>query len=132
GSLKVKDASLKAKATVSTIQSVISMAGDWELCTYKIRYYHDVGSMITYHKNLTARGYHALIFRFVDKQPREVEANLMQKKVQISLNQNYYNEESDRPSSMPNPHDVSTGLKLSYDDEERNSSITSKEMNVKL
>ncbi|GJU83434.1 BOI-related E3 ubiquitin-protein ligase 1-like protein [Tanacetum coccineum] len=58
-------------------------------------------------------------YLFVDKQPREFEANLMQKKVQISLNQNYYNEESDRPSSMPNPHDVSTGLKLSYDDEER-------------
>nr|GEY21908.1 ARID DNA-binding domain-containing protein [Tanacetum cinerariifolium] len=105
------------------------MAGDWELCTYKIRYYHDVGSMITYHKNLTARGCHALIFRFVDKRPREVEDNLIQKKLQISLNQNYYNEESDRRSSMPNPQAVSAGLKLSYDDEERNSSITSKEMN---
>nr|GEV16721.1 hypothetical protein [Tanacetum cinerariifolium] len=71
-------------------------------------------------------------YPFVDKRPREVEDNLMQKKLQISLNQNYYNEESDRPSSMPNPHAVSAGLKLSYDDEERNSSITSKEMNVKL
>ncbi|PWA41019.1 hypothetical protein CTI12_AA557830 [Artemisia annua] len=60
-----------------------------------------------------------------NKRPREVEANLMQKKLQISLNQNYYNEESDRPTSIPNPHAVSTGLKLSYDDEERNSSITS-------
>lgn len=40
----------------------ISMAGDWELCTDKIRYYHDAGSMIPYHKNLTARGYRALIF----------------------------------------------------------------------
>ncbi|KAI3720321.1 hypothetical protein L6452_21237 [Arctium lappa] len=49
----------------------------------------------------------------------------MQKKLQISLNQNFYNEESDRPSTIPNPHHVSTGLKLSYDDEERNSSITS-------
>nr|GEV53707.1 hypothetical protein [Tanacetum cinerariifolium] len=60
-----------------------------------------------------------------NKRPREVETNLMQKQLQISLNQNYYNEESDRPSSIPNPHAVSTGLKLSYDDEERNSSITS-------
>lgn len=60
-----------------------------------------------------------------NKRPREVETNLMQKKLQISLNQNYYKEESDRPSSIPNPHAVSTGLKLSYDDEERNSSITS-------
>ncbi|KAI3795970.1 hypothetical protein L1987_38631 [Smallanthus sonchifolius] len=59
------------------------------------------------------------------KRPREVEANLMQKKLQISLNHNFYNEESDRPSTIPNPHHVSTGLKLSYDDEERNSSITS-------
>nr|GEY41408.1 hypothetical protein [Tanacetum cinerariifolium] len=60
-----------------------------------------------------------------NKRPREVEAKLMQKKLQISLNQNYYNEESARPSSILNQLDVSTGLKLSYDDEERNSSITS-------
>ncbi|XP_076920155.1 BOI-related E3 ubiquitin-protein ligase 1-like [Bidens hawaiensis] len=59
------------------------------------------------------------------KRSREVEANLMQKRLQISLNQNFYNEESDRPSTIPNPHHVSTGLKLSYDDKERNSSITS-------
>ncbi|KAK9048358.1 hypothetical protein SSX86_032679 [Deinandra increscens subsp. villosa] len=59
------------------------------------------------------------------KRQREVETNLMQKKLQISLNQNFYTEETDRPSTIPNPHHVSTGLKLSYDDEERNSSITS-------
>ncbi|KAI3853691.1 hypothetical protein MKW98_025208 [Papaver atlanticum] len=29
----------------------------WELCTGNIEYYHDLGSMIPYHKNLTARGY---------------------------------------------------------------------------
>ncbi|KAI3829879.1 hypothetical protein L1987_04010 [Smallanthus sonchifolius] len=34
----------------------------WELCTNNIRYYHDAGSMIPYHSNLTARGYRALIF----------------------------------------------------------------------
>ncbi|OVA04090.1 Peptidase S10 [Macleaya cordata] len=34
----------------------------WELCTDNILYYHDLGSMIPYHKNLTARGYRALIF----------------------------------------------------------------------
>lgn len=60
-----------------------------------------------------------------NKRPRESEANLMQKKLQISFNHNFYNEESDRPASIPNPHPVSTGLRLSYDDEERNSSITS-------
>lgn len=70
--------------------------------------------------NYSGRDLNSPIFRS-NKRPREVEANLIQKKLQISLNQNYYNEESDRP----NAHPVSTGLKLSYDDEERNSSITS-------
>ncbi|CAI9278143.1 unnamed protein product [Lactuca saligna] len=60
-----------------------------------------------------------------NKQSREVDTNLMQKKLPRSLNQKFYNEESDHPSSIPNPHIVSTGLKLSYDDEERNSLITS-------
>lgn len=60
-----------------------------------------------------------------NKRSRESDANLMQKKLQISFNHNFYNEELDRPSSIPNPHPVSTGLRLSYDDEERNSSITS-------
>ncbi|GJS04461.1 BOI-related E3 ubiquitin-protein ligase 1-like protein [Tanacetum coccineum] len=74
--------------------------------------------------NYSGREQNSPVFQS-NKRPREVEANLMQKKLQISLNQNYYNEESDHPSSIPNPHAVSTGLKLSYDDEERNSSITS-------
>ncbi|KAK9138621.1 hypothetical protein Sjap_009215 [Stephania japonica] len=34
----------------------------WELCTGRISYDHDLGSMIRFHKNLTARGYRALIF----------------------------------------------------------------------
>lgn len=34
----------------------------WELCTDNLSYYHDLGSMIKYHKNLTARGYRALIY----------------------------------------------------------------------
>ncbi|KAK1426913.1 hypothetical protein QVD17_15593 [Tagetes erecta] len=40
----------------------ISVMGHWELCTDKIQYHHDTGSMIPYHKNLTAAGYRALIF----------------------------------------------------------------------
>ncbi|KAI3667884.1 hypothetical protein L6452_42954 [Arctium lappa] len=40
----------------------ISVVGNWELCTDKIRYYHDAGSMIKYHQNLTARGFRALIY----------------------------------------------------------------------
>ncbi|KAL1322453.1 hypothetical protein HN51_067449 [Arachis hypogaea] len=39
-----------------------SVTGAWELCTGKIEYSHDAGSMIPYHKNLTALGYRALIF----------------------------------------------------------------------
>lgn len=74
--------------------------------------------------NYSGREHNSTAFRS-NKRSREAETNLMQKKLQISLNQNFYNEESDRPSSIPNPHTVSTGLKLSYDDEERNSSITS-------
>ncbi|KAL8139060.1 hypothetical protein V2J09_005061 [Rumex salicifolius] len=38
------------------------VGGIWELCTSKISYYHDLGSMIQYHKNLTSRGYRALIY----------------------------------------------------------------------
>ena len=39
------------------------MAGPWELCTGRISYSHDAGSMIPYHKNLTMLGYRALIYR---------------------------------------------------------------------
>lgn len=42
-----------------------SVAGAWELCTDRIEYYHNAGSMIPYHKNLTKRGYKALIFRYI-------------------------------------------------------------------
>ncbi|XP_039013756.1 serine carboxypeptidase-like 21 [Hibiscus syriacus] len=39
-----------------------AVIGEWELCTDNILYNHDVGSMIKYHKNLTSRGYRALIY----------------------------------------------------------------------
>ncbi|KAF3435117.1 hypothetical protein FNV43_RR22204 [Rhamnella rubrinervis] len=39
-----------------------SLVGRWELCSDKIFFNHDAGSMIKYHKNLTSRGYRALIF----------------------------------------------------------------------
>ncbi|GMI87770.1 hypothetical protein like AT1G10650 [Hibiscus trionum] len=57
--------------------------------------------------------------------PRETEDILRQQKLQISLNYNVRKEEADRSTSIPNPHAVSTGLRLSYDDDERNSSVTS-------
>uniref|UniRef100_A0A6P4AWI9 Carboxypeptidase n=1 Tax=Ziziphus jujuba TaxID=326968 RepID=A0A6P4AWI9_ZIZJJ len=39
-----------------------SVIGPWELCTGNIVFSHDAGSMINYHKNLTSRGYRALIY----------------------------------------------------------------------
>ncbi|KAF1895869.1 hypothetical protein Lal_00037986 [Lupinus albus] len=39
-----------------------SVVSEWDLCTGAITYDHDAGSMIEYHRNLTSRGYRALIF----------------------------------------------------------------------
>ncbi|KAK8660263.1 hypothetical protein V6N13_051195 [Hibiscus sabdariffa] len=39
-----------------------SVAGPWVLCTDRLSYDHDAGSMIPYHRNLTTGGYRALIF----------------------------------------------------------------------
>ncbi|KAK8698297.1 hypothetical protein V6N13_114422 [Hibiscus sabdariffa] len=39
-----------------------NVAGPWVLCTDRLDYYHDAGSMIPYHKKLTTGGYRALIF----------------------------------------------------------------------
>ncbi|CAL1412342.1 unnamed protein product [Linum trigynum] len=39
-----------------------NVAGDWELCTDRIKFHHDAGSMMKYHRNLTLKGYRALIF----------------------------------------------------------------------
>ncbi|XP_076889325.1 BOI-related E3 ubiquitin-protein ligase 1-like [Bidens hawaiensis] len=67
-----------------------------------------------------------------NKRQREVDDMFMQKKLQMSLNNNFYHDDFDRPSSILNPHKVSTGLKLSYDDEEWNSSITSASASMTL
>ncbi|KAL6956120.1 RING-type E3 ubiquitin transferase [Sarracenia purpurea var. burkii] len=60
-----------------------------------------------------------------NKRGREAENFLKQQKLQISLNHNTYQDEADRSASIPNQNPVSTGLRLSYDDDERNSSVTS-------
>ncbi|XVF43979.1 hypothetical protein PTKIN_Ptkin02bG0083800 [Pterospermum kingtungense] len=60
-----------------------------------------------------------------NKRARETEDFQRQQKLQISLNYNICKEEADRSASIPNPNAVSTGLRLSYDDDERNSSVTS-------
>lgn len=60
-----------------------------------------------------------------NKRGREMEDFSRQQKLQISLNSNICQDEADRSASIPKPNPVSTGLKLSYDDDERNSSVTS-------
>ncbi|XP_058087878.1 probable BOI-related E3 ubiquitin-protein ligase 2 [Magnolia sinica] len=58
------------------------------------------------------------------KRSREAEDISRQHKLQISLN-NFCQDDADRSVSIPNLNAVSTGLRLSYDDDERNSSVTS-------
>ncbi|KAL6576845.1 hypothetical protein OROMI_011121 [Orobanche minor] len=43
-------------------EAIHADTGKWELCTSRITFLHDAGSMIKYHKNLTSRGYRALIY----------------------------------------------------------------------
>ncbi|KAJ4795079.1 Carboxypeptidase [Rhynchospora pubera] len=40
----------------------VSSIGEWAICTGKLYFVHDAGSMIKYHKNLTLLGYRALIY----------------------------------------------------------------------
>ncbi|KAL3501169.1 hypothetical protein ACH5RR_035618 [Cinchona calisaya] len=65
-----------------------------------------------------------------NKRSREAEAIAsQQQKLQISLNNDLYHDEVDR-TCIANQNPVSTGLRLSYDDEERNSSVTSASGNM--
>ncbi|XP_052186309.1 serine carboxypeptidase-like 20 [Diospyros lotus] len=60
---KVASTWLNNKAVRQAIHAEqASAAGTWELCTDRIIFNHDAGSMIKYHKNLTSRGYPALIY----------------------------------------------------------------------
>lgn len=60
-----------------------------------------------------------------NKRGREPEEFSRPQKLQISLNSNFCHDEADRSASILNPNAVSTGLRLSYDDDEHNSSVTS-------
>ncbi|XP_058776419.1 BOI-related E3 ubiquitin-protein ligase 1 isoform X2 [Vicia villosa] len=60
-----------------------------------------------------------------NKRSRDLEDISNQQRLQISLNYNARQDEPDRSASIPNPNHVSTGLRLSYDDDERNSTVTS-------
>lgn len=59
-----------------------------------------------------------------NKQSKEME-DISKQRLQISLNYNVHQDDADQLASIPNPNPVSTGLRLSYDDDERNSSVTS-------
>lgn len=60
-----------------------------------------------------------------NKRVRETEEFSRQQKLQIALNYNVRQDDADFSAGIPNPNPVSTGLRLSYDDDERNSSVTS-------
>lgn len=66
-----------------------------------------------------------LILRPNKQLVREADGMSNQQKLQISLNNKIYHDEVDRTATIPQQNPVSTGLRLSYDDEERNSSVTS-------
>lgn len=65
------------------------------------------------------------------KRVQDVEPNYSQQKLQISLNHNFGQNEVDQAGSVLNPITVSTGLRLSYEEKERNSSVTSAPENMK-
>nr|GMD23285.1 E3 ubiquitin-protein ligase BOI [Ipomoea batatas] len=60
-----------------------------------------------------------------NKRVKDAENTPMQQKLQISLNNNVGLDEADPPVRISAHNPVSTGLRLSYDDDERNSSVTS-------
>jgi len=64
-----------------------------------------------------------------NKRSRDADVIGRSHKLQISLN-NFCQDEVDCTASIPNTNPVSTGLRLSYDDDEHNSSITSASGNI--
>ncbi|XP_011086587.1 probable BOI-related E3 ubiquitin-protein ligase 2 [Sesamum indicum] len=68
---------------------------------------------------------HGTPFLLPNKCVGDDEAITRQQKLQISLNNRTFPDEADRKVSILNQNPVSTGLRLSYDEDERNSSITS-------
>ncbi|CAL0311895.1 unnamed protein product [Lupinus luteus] len=59
------------------------------------------------------------------KRSSEMENISKHQKLQISLNYNICQDDANRSGIIPNRNPVSTGLRLSYDDDEHNSSVTS-------
>ncbi|KAI3467544.1 hypothetical protein Pfo_024207 [Paulownia fortunei] len=69
-------------------------------------------------------------FLLPNKCGRDSEAIPRQQKLQFSINNRTFHDELDRKASILNLNPVSTGLRLSYDDDERNSSISSASGNL--
>lgn len=59
------------------------------------------------------------------KRAREAESISRQQKHLVSLNNNYSQDKAGQSGSILNPNPVSTGLKLAYEEDEHNSSVTS-------
>ena len=59
------------------------------------------------------------------KRSRETEDISGQQKLKISLNYSICQDDIEHAANLPAPNPVSTGLRLSYDDDEHNSSVTS-------
>uniref|UniRef100_A0A5B7AQ49 RING-type domain-containing protein n=1 Tax=Davidia involucrata TaxID=16924 RepID=A0A5B7AQ49_DAVIN len=59
------------------------------------------------------------------KRSQKTEPISRQQKRQISMNNNFCQDEAGQTGSILNPNPVSTGLRLSYEEDEHNSSITS-------
>ncbi|KAL5057688.1 hypothetical protein RYX36_029292 [Vicia faba] len=53
----------EVRKAIHTVEK--SVVREWVLCTNQVIYNHNLGSMIPYHKNLTSKGYSALIFRLI-------------------------------------------------------------------
>lgn len=79
------------------------------------------GNPLNYVRNDHANALHGPI-----KRSREAESFSRHQKLHISLNNNNLcHDEAGQSGSILNPNPVSTGLKLSYEEDEHNSSITS-------
>ncbi|KAI4354160.1 hypothetical protein L6164_003053 [Bauhinia variegata] len=50
----------EVRKAIHTVEG--NLVENWVLCTDNIEFYHDAGSMIKYHRNLTSNGYRALIY----------------------------------------------------------------------
>lgn len=59
------------------------------------------------------------------KRGREADSTIRQQKRHVPLDKNFHQDESGQPCSFVNPNPVSTGLRLSYEEDEHNSSVTS-------